>query len=378
MKKKLLIIFLFINFNLFAQFTFNSSSIINTVDYKISKTNGTNNCITSLTVDYSLPEILSGQDGWGAYFYTFNVYIIGYRTNGTSSTILKESFYPNNYSFYSSQRYFYRTSVVQNQISENYTSLKAKFEVIKHVSNNDPEMTIFFEYMGDTVKWTSQISSCVDENAKPDLNFNNFNISGSAGTHSDGSPLIDKYGAIEFDSSTKNSGTKDAESFDISVFINQSSTLNVANPGGAIESKYVPSLKIGNSEVYNGTIYATSITHVFSSSGYYYVHIFIDNYTEVTESNENNNVKTQKVYFNMSSSKPPFPPKELEYQSKQVYNNSNVNSPPYTVYIHTFSQNKVLEKTVFNQKEENILVQELPKGIYIVNSKYGSRKVYSN
>lgn len=57
-------------------------------------------------------------------------------------------------------------------------------------------------------------------------------------------------------------------------------------------------------------------------------------------------------------------------------NESDILHEPYTVHVYNFSSLKILEQTVINKDGESTIIKNLPKGFYIIKSKYGSRKIY--
>ncbi|MDO9275400.1 MAG: hypothetical protein Q7T92_07625 [Lutibacter sp.] len=106
----------------------------------------------------------------------------------------------------------------------------------------------------------------------------------------------------------------------------------------------------------------------------YYMIISLDPNFKVTESNENNNISIIPFKFEATSSRPP---KDLLIQMRPNINNeSDILDEPYTVQVYNFSNIKVLEQTVSNKDGESIIIKNLPIGLYIIKSKYGSRKIH--
>ncbi|MFA5297702.1 MAG: CARDB domain-containing protein, partial [Lutibacter sp.] len=218
---------------------------------------------------------------------------------------------------------------------------------------------------------------------KPDLEITNFNFQSSANTPAGQSYLninndIGSY--ILYGLDVKNSGNKNAGQFNFEVYLSKSSTFS-SSPGTSIglSTTYIGSLNAGSIKSLSNYIYIFNYNYYFDSNGYYYFHFVVDkDSNQVEESNENNNVKTQKVYYTKTTSGKPRLPKDLLMQKIPNNNNneSDILDEPYTIEVYNFSYLKILEQTVINKDGESTIIKNLPKGLYIIKSKYGSRKIH--
>lgn len=232
-------------------------------------------------------------------------------------------------------------------------------------------------------KWTahkSVVGECIingsdNTGAKPDLKLNNFDFNSSNGFDSGNIPLIRKDSKIYFSIRATNSGINKSNWTNLEIFVSKSSTFNFKSPGNQVNSSYyIGSLDINNFKDFSEYIYTSNYNHIFDSTGYYYFHFVVDQQQVIDETKENNNVITQKTHFFYYSSKQPknlFLPKKTKPQTS-----TSIVDSPYTISIHKFSGVKVLEKEVQNEASENEVISNLPKGLYIINSIYGSRKIY--
>lgn len=422
MKKKYLSLLLLVllKFSLYAQaFTFDSSSIVNTIEYNIPITKDLGGCITSLKADFIFPTILTGQGGWSGYYYEYEVKILGYKNDGTSLTILTKTHWPSMYSsINSAQKYVYTTQVPTNYNFNNFDYYTAKLVVIKYINNNDPGLEIYFPFTGTPAKITSQVNNCTysqDDDGdgiannvdncpntsnpsqadsdgdgigdacdtvvnKPDIEITNFNFQSSANTPAGQSYFNinnDVGSNIYYSLDVKNSGNKNAGQFNFQIYLSKSSTFSSSpNTSIALNTTYIGSLNAGSIKSLSNYIYISNYIYYFDLNGYYYFHFVVDkDSNQVEESNENNNVKTQKVYYTKTTSSKP--PKDLLIQMRPNNNNeSDILDEPYTVQVYNFSNLKILEQTVINKDGESTIIKNLPIGLYIINSKYGSRKIH--
>lgn len=215
---------------------------------------------------------------------------------------------------------------------------------------------------------------------KPDIEITNFNFQSSANT-----PAGQSYFNINNDAGSniyytldvKNSGNKNAGQFNFQIYLSKSSTFSSSpNTSIALNTTYIGSLNAGSIKSLSNYIYISNYNYYFDSNGYYYFHFVVDkDSNQVVESNENNNVKTQKVYYTKTTSNKP--PKDLLIQMRPNNNNeSDILDEPYTVQVYNFSNLKILEQTVINKDGESTIIKNLPIGLYIIKSKYGSRKIH--
>lgn len=215
---------------------------------------------------------------------------------------------------------------------------------------------------------------------KPDLEITNFNFQSSANQTAGQGYFNINNDAGSYIYSTldvKNSGNKNAGQFNFQIYLSKSSTFSTSpNTSILVNTTNIGLLNIGSIKSLSNNISISNYIYYFDLNGYYYFHFVVDkDSNQVEESNENNNVKTQKVYYTKTTFN--RPPKDLLIQMRPIINNeSDILDEPYTVQVYNFSNIKILEQTVINKDGESIIIKNLPIGLYIIKSKYGSRKIH--
>jgi len=104
----------------------------------------------------------------------------------------------------------------------------------------------------------------------------------------------------------------------------------------------------------------------------YYFHVFFDG-------NEMSAFNSWKYVF-------PFKVKRVDFSSRRfkstffkpslLQSKSNQKEEPYSINFYNLSGVKIMTKEVHNIEEENKISLLRPKGVYIIKSKKGDRKVY--
>jgi hypothetical protein len=108
------------------------------------------------------------------------------------------------------------------------------------------------------------------------------------------------------------------------------------------------------------------------SGSLYYIHFIVDSDESLAESNENNNTKTLMAVFDNDDNYGRKVPKG----GGVILQRANVGSElPYKVTIYSMFGERINDYMVSGSEEENRIVNKMKRGIYILKSSKGTRKI---
>ncbi len=173
----------------------------------------------------------------------------------------------------------------------------------------------------------------------------------------------------------KNIGNAPSVSTKISAYISNNSTLS--NDDALIANANLNVINTNGFGFSSLGIFRTNTAIQNYANGNYFILLKVDDPNINTEGNENNNLKsipiTLKSEFDTSGQTPIgiMPIDEEIFQTT-----TQRNAPIYTIEIYNFQGQKVTTKEVKTVEDENNSTLTLPKGLYIIKSKNGDRKVF--
>lgn len=175
--------------------------------------------------------------------------------------------------------------------------------------------------------------------------------------------------------SVKNMGTATSVASNVRYFLSSNSTYDASDQEIGSNSNF-STISPNDSRITNGLSfdYFTISGALGINNGNSNILLVVDkkdvNDFNPNESNENNNVTVIPIRISSSNAA------NLKFDLSDL-NNNNIRNP-YSIEIYSFTGQKVLSKNVNNIEEENEATLQLPKGLYIIKSEKGDRKVYVN
>jgi len=400
--KKLLLFLLLLNFNLNAQLTFDSSSIVNDMEkHNHANYYGENGCISLYETTFEIPTLLKSDElnSFNDYYYnykhTFTVKDISGKIIATKISYSFPSEYVSNSNGYYTYKNFLSSGFFD--FSGAY-SIDAKVEIIKYVFNNDFGMGKYYPYIGTTslVFWKYYVRKICNPTTinQPDLTNDKFNVHISSECLSCSNPLsnlgskrhlISSNGSMTIYYIVDNKGNSTSNSAKSYYYLSTNKSLEEENDYKINISTSIPVIESGKSKQLSQTIFESDLgNRAFKD---WNLIIKLDGGNSNIESSEKNNIIIIPITFtqNFNKIKPPkFLISEEENSSgindENVYLKSNKskvkNSIPYDLFIYTFNGQLIDIVKVENKIHKKKLISRIPQGFYILNSIYGSSKIY--
>jgi hypothetical protein len=178
----------------------------------------------------------------------------------------------------------------------------------------------------------------------------------------------------------RNTGTAPSSEAKVDFYWSVDQTLEKNNnTDKLVRSVWIPSRNVNSSygiqtQISGFDIFGEASLNA-SSNGNYYILIEVD----VTNSNnegtigETNNFLAIPITFNSN-----ITATSLKASMIDLFPEETLETSIYSIEVYNFSGQKVLTKNVSNVEEENLVTQNLAKGIYIIKSKNGDRKIFVN
>lgn len=171
----------------------------------------------------------------------------------------------------------------------------------------------------------------------------------------------------------ENIGTSNAPSTNIAFYVSQNSTFDKDDDLKLDKTISLTSLTPDN--IKDLSLSLARFDFPSELFGNFYLFIVVDDLGNVTESNETNNTASIRVNIASSSGKGPI---ALLPFAKFDIPEELLIIEDYKIDIFDFTGQKLLSKEVNSSVEEYEITNNLPKGIYIVKSIYGDKKVFVN
>ncbi|MDY0779382.1 thrombospondin type 3 repeat-containing protein [Tenacibaculum sp. IB213877] len=201
---------------------------------------------------------------------------------------------------------------------------------------------------------SSSNNGCPIQQGKPDLTFGSTDIEDNE---------YQKFDNINFEAEIKNIGTAfyqgNQQNGTLDIYLSRSSTFNVNNSLFVGTFYITYDLDHQNSNSTQNIFGSFTINNedngsgAFTSSGIHYLHFSIDTYDYLDELTRDNNVVT----------------KQFQYH--------HPNGRPGSIKIFNLQGTKIRETTVNSKEQKQEIINNLPEGLYIINTNNGeSKKVY--
>jgi len=239
-------------------------------------------------------------------------------------------------------------------------------------------------WQGAIEKVASKKSSCVQPPAgKPNLRLKslvikNTTTSSTLYNYPNGStntPTLKKDNWYDFIVSVENNGAGSASSVSLDILF----TYNDRYPNTTFYSVASDS-DIGDIDPARSTSktfsvfvsYNIGVSPTLSNNSSYFLNFDIDAQNKISETKEDDNISTMLFTYSSGSGKPGDPDGDCTFcpQAKQDSTNK-----PYNLQVFNFTGQKIIDRMVKNINEENQIIENLPKKLYIVKSKNGDRKI---
>tara|TARA_R110000764_G_C11029474_1_gene385430 strand:- start:24014 stop:25144 length:1131 start_codon:yes stop_codon:yes gene_type:complete len=277
--------------------------------------------------------------------------------------------------------------VTINSFQAGWNDSEANFNFRVRVNVNLEDATTYTYIQGDTLKVKDW---CIGSTVDVSLTQATINSGGHISNLGSSTPTIyisnigqsyTEYFTIE--TTTRTNGTNFGwRNVDIKTYLSTCSTLGASCNGGNIGTEEynfdlisIPNRVPSGTQTFRSSnirLRTNDVSVTLNHNQTYYLHVRYS----INGGTTKGFVWPIRIEYRDNSSGgcvfcPPSPIEGFQAQS-----NSNSISSPYTVDIYNMSGSKVITKTFATEDEEEDYLNSLPKNIYIVKSKFGTRKVY--
>jgi hypothetical protein len=278
-------------------------------------------------------------------------------------------------------------SVTLTSFQNGWNDSEGNFNFRVQVNVNLEDVTTYTYLQGETLKVKDW---CFGAAVNVNLTQATINSSGYTSNLGSSTPTIyisnigqtyTEYFTIE--TTTRTSGTNfGSGNVDIKTYLSTCSTLGASCSGSGIGTEEysidlisIPYRVASGTETYRRSDFRLKVNDgnvVLVNNQTYYLHVRYS----INGGTTKGFVWPIRIEYRDNSSGgcifcPPSP-----YQGIQTLSNPTTDLSPYSVDIYDMSGNKIITKTFSTKEQEDDYLNSLPKKIYVVKSKFGTRKVY--